>query len=98
MSKRTIVVGWVILVLLTGAAHAAAAEDEQGFLGIITGDVKSTAHHVGMDLKASGQAEQHSPGRIQFKWFRRKHLRGIPASRNSYGPGAVRRAGLCGQG
>jgi uncharacterized protein len=52
MSKRTIVVGWVILVLLTGATHAAAAEDEQGFLGIITGDVKSTAHHVGMDLKA----------------------------------------------
>lgn len=47
MNKRTMIMAWVLL-LLTGTA---AAEGEQEFLGIITGDVKSTAHQIGMDLK-----------------------------------------------
>jgi TRAP-type uncharacterized transport system substrate-binding protein len=51
MNKRTIVLAWVMMVVLIGALHAAAAEGEQAFLGIITGDVKSTAHQVGTDLK-----------------------------------------------
>ncbi len=41
----------VILLLLT-VTTSAAAQQEQAFLGIITGDVKSTAHQIGMDLKA----------------------------------------------
>jgi TRAP transporter TAXI family solute receptor len=51
MNKRTIVLAWVMMVVLIGALHAAAAEGEQAFLGIITGDVGSTAHQVGTDLK-----------------------------------------------
>ncbi len=51
MSKRVIVMAWMMMVLV-GLSPALAAEDEQGFLGIITGDVKSTAHQIGMDLKA----------------------------------------------
>ena len=50
MKKRVIVMAWVMLSLI-GAMPAVAAEDEQDFLGIITGDMKSTAHQVGMDLK-----------------------------------------------
>lgn len=42
----------VIILLLLSAIPPAAAQQEQAFLGIITGDVKSTAHQVGMDLKA----------------------------------------------
>ena len=50
MKQCLIVVAWVILSLI-GAMPAAAAEEEQDFLGIITGDMKSTAHQIGMDLK-----------------------------------------------
>ncbi|MBC2712613.1 MAG: TAXI family TRAP transporter solute-binding subunit [Desulfosarcina sp.] len=52
MNRRVMVVAWVMVVLLVGPLPAVAAEDEQDFLGIITGDVKSTAHQIGMDLKA----------------------------------------------
>ncbi len=52
MNRRMIVVAWVLLVLLAGPLTAMAAEDDQDFLGIITGDIKSTAHQIGMDLKA----------------------------------------------
>lgn len=51
MTIRIFVVAWVIMLLLAAPLPAAAAEDEQDFLGIITGDVKSTAHQIGMDLK-----------------------------------------------
>lgn len=50
MKQCLIVVAWVMLSLF-GAIPAEAAEVEQDFLGIITGDMKSTAHQVGMDLK-----------------------------------------------
>ena len=43
---------WIITVLLAGPVDTLAADTEQKFLGIITGDIKSTAHQVGMDLKA----------------------------------------------
>ena len=52
MDKRVIVMVWVTMMALAGSLPAVAAEDEQDFLGIITGDVKSTAHQIGMDLKA----------------------------------------------
>jgi uncharacterized protein len=52
MDKRVIVMVWVTMMALAGSLPAAAAEDEQDFLGIITGDEKSTAHQIGMDLKA----------------------------------------------
>ncbi|WP_372677243.1 TAXI family TRAP transporter solute-binding subunit [Desulfosarcina sp.] len=52
MDKRVIVMVWVTLMVLAGSPPAVAAEDEQDFLGIITGDVKSTAHQIGMDIKA----------------------------------------------
>jgi TRAP transporter TAXI family solute receptor len=52
MNKHTFIAAWVIIVMLPACAMpAAAAEDGRGFLGIITGDVKSTAHQIGMDLK-----------------------------------------------
>jgi len=52
MDKRVIAMVWVTMMALAGSLPAVAAEDEQDFLGIITGDVKSTAHQIGMDLKA----------------------------------------------
>ena len=52
MDKRVIVMVWVMMMALAGSLPAVAAEDQQDFLGIITGDVKSTAHQIGMDLKA----------------------------------------------
>ena len=51
MKQCLIVVAWVMLSLIV-AMPAMAADEELDFLGIITGDVKSTAHQVGMDLKA----------------------------------------------
>jgi len=39
-------------VLPAGLLYPAAALAEQHFLGIITGETKSTARHIGMDLKA----------------------------------------------
>jgi TRAP transporter TAXI family solute receptor len=50
MKQRLIVLAWVMLSMVV-AMPAMAAEEEQAFLGIITGDMKSTAHQVGMDLK-----------------------------------------------
>jgi len=52
MDKRVIVMVWVTMMALAGSLPAVAAEDQQDFLGIITGDVKSTAHQIGMDIKA----------------------------------------------
>jgi len=52
MDKRVIVMVWVTMMALAGSLPAVAAEDEQDFLGIITGDVKSTAHQIGMDINA----------------------------------------------
>ncbi len=52
MDRRVFVMVWVTIMVLAGSLPAVAAEDEQDFLGIITGDVKSTAHQIGMDLKA----------------------------------------------
>ncbi len=52
MDKRIGVMMVVTIMALAGSLSAVAAEDEQDFLGIITGDVKSTAHRIGMDLKA----------------------------------------------
>lgn len=52
MVKRVIAMTWMMMVLLVGCAPEAKAEAEQAFLGIITGDMKSTAHQVGMDIKA----------------------------------------------
>jgi TRAP transporter TAXI family solute receptor len=51
MDKRIIVMVGVTMLVLTGLLPVVAAEDDQGFLGIITGDTKSTAHQIGMDLK-----------------------------------------------
>jgi hypothetical protein len=51
MNTRVIVMVWVTMMVLAGLLPAIAAEDEQDFLGIITGDVKSTAHQIGMDIK-----------------------------------------------
>ena len=52
MGKRVIVMVWVLMMVLAGLPSAMAADEEQDFLGIITGDMKSTAHQIGMDLKA----------------------------------------------
>lgn len=52
MDKRVIVMVWVTMMVLAGSLQVLAAEDEQDFLGIITGDVESTAHQIGMDIKA----------------------------------------------
>ena len=52
MNKHMIVMAWLMMMLLVGPMPAFPAEDDQDVLGIITGDVKSTAHQVGMDLKA----------------------------------------------
>jgi TRAP transporter TAXI family solute receptor len=52
MGKRIIVMVWVLMMVLSGLPSAMAQDEEQDFLGIITGDVKSTAHQIGMDLKA----------------------------------------------
>ena len=52
MNKSGIVMAWIMSVLLAGPLNALATDMEQKFLGIITGDMKCTAHQVGMDLKA----------------------------------------------
>jgi len=52
MDKRVIVMVWVAMMVLAGFLPAMAAENEQDFLGIITGDVKGTAHQIGMDIKS----------------------------------------------
>jgi uncharacterized protein len=52
MDKRVFVMVGVIMMVLAGSLPTMAAEDEQGFIGMITGDMKSTAHQIGMDLKA----------------------------------------------
>ena len=51
MDKHVIVMVGLTMLVLAGLLPAMAAEDEQGFLGIITGDAKGTAHQIGMDLK-----------------------------------------------
>ncbi|HSO18326.1 MAG TPA: TAXI family TRAP transporter solute-binding subunit [Desulfosarcina sp.] len=50
MKKNAFSKAWITALLLIGCLTAADAE--QAFLGIVTGDQKSTAHHIGMDLKA----------------------------------------------
>ncbi len=52
MKTITLAVAWMTAVLLFGHFNTTAADAEQAFLGIITGDQKSTAHQIGMDLKA----------------------------------------------
>ena len=52
MDRRVIVIVWVTMMVLAGFLPAMAVDHGQGYLGIITGDVKSTAHQIGMDLKA----------------------------------------------
>lgn len=52
MDKLVIVIVWVTMMLPAASVPAMAADSGQGFIGIITGDVKSTAHQIGMDLKA----------------------------------------------
>ncbi len=51
MNKRAIVMVGVTMLVLASLQPVMAAEGEPGFLGIITGDTKSTAHQIGMDLK-----------------------------------------------
>jgi TRAP transporter TAXI family solute receptor len=43
---------WMAMMLMAGFLPATAAENDQDILGIITGDVKGTAHQIGMDIKA----------------------------------------------
>ena len=52
MTKRVILMAWILTVLLAGFLPLTASRAEQRFLGIITGEMKSTAHQMGMDLKA----------------------------------------------
>jgi len=52
MIKRSIVIAGILIAVLVGPLSTAAKGAEQVFLGLITGDLKSTAHQVGMDLKA----------------------------------------------
>ena len=52
MDKRVTLMAWLMVMVLIGSLPVKAAEEEQDFLGIITGDVKSTAHQIGMDIKA----------------------------------------------
>ena len=52
MNQSIVAMVWVMIVLLVGPMRAAVAEEELPLLGIITGDVKSTAYQFGMDLKA----------------------------------------------
>jgi len=52
MIKRSIAIAGMLILVSTGLLSTAANGAEQVFLGLITGDLKSTAHQVGMDLKA----------------------------------------------
>ena len=51
MNKCGLVMAWLmIVILLAGAPVIAIADDAKNTLGIITGDEKSTAHRIGMDV------------------------------------------------
>jgi len=52
MIKRSVMIVWMMIWVLAAPLTNAATAAEQVFLGLITGDLKSTAHQVGMDLKA----------------------------------------------
>lgn len=52
MTQRVTLMAWILTVLLAGVLAATGARAEQRFLGIITGEMKSTNHQMGMDLKA----------------------------------------------
>ncbi|WP_319526388.1 TAXI family TRAP transporter solute-binding subunit [uncultured Desulfosarcina sp.] len=52
MTRRAVVIAWMMAMLLSGLLSPATARTEQRFLGIITGEMKSTTHQMGMDLKA----------------------------------------------
>ena len=52
MNSRSITTLWALVILATSVLFAPAVHGDQQFVGIITGDVKSTAHQLGMDLKA----------------------------------------------
>ncbi|GAB6908614.1 TAXI family TRAP transporter solute-binding subunit [Desulfosarcina cetonica] len=48
----TIVTGWIGLMVVVGCQLALAGEKDQDFLAIATGNAKTTAYQIGMDLKA----------------------------------------------
>lgn len=52
MMKQVFKVAWVMGMLLAGSWNHGYAVDKRDFLGLITGDPKSTAYRVGMDLSA----------------------------------------------
>lgn len=52
MTNRVIILVWTMAMLVAGFPPPDAARAEQLFLGIVTGEMKSTAHQMGMDLKA----------------------------------------------
>ena len=52
MIKRSVIIIGLMIGLLTAPPITAATAAEQVFLGLVTGDLKSTAHQIGMDLKA----------------------------------------------
>ena len=52
MTRYRVGMACVLVLVMVGTLSTAARGAEQVFLGIITGDLKSTAHQVGMDLKA----------------------------------------------
>jgi hypothetical protein len=52
MNTFKMVAAWMLTLLLAGPSTSVAAESEQRYLGIVTGDSKGTAHQVGMDVKA----------------------------------------------
>jgi uncharacterized protein len=57
---RTIVPGLLLVLLFAACRPSMAADDTQDFIGLITGELRSTAHQVGMDLKAMAtQANLH---------------------------------------
>jgi len=59
MNRCGVTTAVVLLALLAVFCRPAAAEEvDQAFLGIITGEPRSTAHQIGMDLKAL--AMQHN--------------------------------------
>ena len=52
MIRRSLVIAWMMVFMMAGPLTATARGAEQAYLGIITGDLKSTAYQIGMDLKA----------------------------------------------